>query len=116
MITSIKRNGIPYDVAPDLFKGAIAVHVSEDEILIEHIEPIEIPTEAEVSSIMRDVQLGKVRAQREPLLIEADWRINRAEDNGEDLSALRAYRQALRSVTLQADPWAVEWPAKPWGD
>lgn len=55
-----------------------------------------------------------VRAERIPLLSEADHRINAALDQGEDATPLRAYRQALRDVTEQDDPLNVTWPAKPW--
>ena len=55
-----------------------------------------------------------VRGARGALLAEADWRIERAEDKGEDTATLRAYRQALRDVTKQADPRAVVWPVAPW--
>jgi hypothetical protein len=55
-----------------------------------------------------------VRRQRAPLLLEVDWRIQRAEDQGADTAPLRAYRQALRDVTTQPDPDNVEWPTKPW--
>lgn len=56
----------------------------------------------------------KVRRERAPLLAEADWRIQRAEDRGEDAAPLRAYRQALRDVTEQPDPNHVAWPVQPW--
>lgn len=56
----------------------------------------------------------RVRAERQPLLDEADWRICRAEDENADTIQLRAYRQALRDVTDQENPEAVVWPLKPW--
>ena len=39
------------------------------------------------------------RAERNLKLKEVDIKINIAEDNGEDTSTLRAYRQALRDAT-----------------
>lgn len=54
-----------------------------------------------------------VRLERKPLLEEADWRINKAEDLGEDTTELRKYRQALRDVTSQ-DLSELKWPEKPW--
>lgn len=53
------------------------------------------------------------RTARIPLLTEADVLVNIAEDNGQDSSAARAYRQALRDVTKQAKFPTVTWPAKP---
>jgi hypothetical protein len=55
-----------------------------------------------------------IRAQRDALLAEADWRIQRAEDQGADATHLRAYRQALRDVTVQPDARNVTWPIRPW--
>jgi hypothetical protein len=55
-----------------------------------------------------------VRRARVPLLAEADWRIQRAEDQGEDATALRSYRQALRDVTTGDDPDSPAWPPAPW--
>jgi hypothetical protein len=58
--------------------------------------------------------LLELRMMREPLLQEADWRINRAQDNMEDTTALVAYRKALRDITKNYEDGPVEWPAKPW--
>lgn len=55
-----------------------------------------------------------VRATRAPLLVEADHQWNKAADLGAGTVAISAYRQALRDVTGQTDPLAVEWPIKPW--
>lgn len=54
-----------------------------------------------------------VRKQRRPLLQEVDWRINKAEDMGEDTKQLRKYRQELRDITSQ-DLSELKWPEKPW--
>lgn len=40
------------------------------------------------------------RVKRNGLLYEADIMINKALDSGEDVSGLRAYRQALRDSTV----------------
>ena len=55
-----------------------------------------------------------IRAQRAPLLSEADIAIWKAEDNGQDATAWRRYRQALRDITAQAGfPLNVTWPKVP---
>lgn len=56
-----------------------------------------------------------VRAQREPLLVTADHAINECEDTGADATAWRAYRQALRDITEQPDPFNIIWPEQPAG-
>lgn len=55
-----------------------------------------------------------VRAERDRLLTACDWRVARAMEAGEPLPApWAAYRQALRNITEQADPLAIEWPMPP---
>jgi hypothetical protein len=43
--------------------------------------------------------LNGIRSLREPLLVEADHKINKLEDDELDASAWRAYRKALRECT-----------------
>lgn len=71
--------------------------------------------------------LNQLRGLRQPLLAEADYEVNKLEDNAQDASAMRAYRQALRDVTdayikVDGDPKVsvdsldvenFEWPVKP---
>lgn len=55
-----------------------------------------------------------IRVQRVPLLALADIAILKAEDNNQDTSAWRQYRQALRDITGQAGfPDKVKWPKVP---
>lgn len=57
---------------------------------------------------------GIVRDRRNELLQAADILIFKAEDLGQDVTALRGYRQALRDITLQEGfPLAVNWPQAP---
>lgn len=51
------------------------------------------------------------RIQRDNLLKEADIEINKLDDNSQDSSKWRMYRQALRDATIS---W--ELPTKPEGD
>ncbi|WP_034387314.1 phage tail assembly chaperone [Comamonas composti] len=70
------------------------------------------------SSKMWELDLARawhlVRIRRDTLLTESDWRLARAMEAGEPLSPeWRAYRQALRDVTDQADPLVIVWPMPP---
>lgn len=56
------------------------------------------------------------RMERASRLVDADHAVNRAEDLGdvEAIKRARAYRQALRDITLQAGfPDRIKWPTKP---
>lgn len=55
-----------------------------------------------------------VRAERDRRLAATDWLVVKAAERGEPIpEAWRAYRQALRDVTSQPDPLAIEWPEVP---
>lgn len=64
-----------------------------------------------------------IRARRDELLVCADHALNIVYDEAriaqtdadqERIRAIAEYRQALRDITLAADPQAVVWPQKPW--
>ena len=55
-----------------------------------------------------------VQAQRDKLLAASDWRVISALEQGRDVaSEWKVYRQALRDITLQGDPWNITWPVAP---
>jgi hypothetical protein len=59
-------------------------------------------------------EANKVRTERDYLISQADILINKAEDNEQDASALRQYRQALRDVPQQEGfPFDVVFPENP---
>lgn len=56
-----------------------------------------------------------VRAHRDNLLQETDWRVIKAYERSENIpAAWELYRQALRDITNQAGfPYEITWPTKP---
>ena len=58
-----------------------------------------------------DAQWVVVRAERNKLLAESDW--TQLPDAPVDAAVWATYRQALRDVTTQADPFAIVWPESP---
>lgn len=56
---------------------------------------------------------NEIRVVRQPLLAEADIQIMKHEDTDTNSSLWRAYRVALRDVTLQEDLDNITWPEKP---
>lgn len=61
-------------------------------------------------------QWAAVRTQRNRLLLESDWTDTYSAPTrlGETLySNWQTYRQALRDVTLQPDPFNITWPTPP---
>ena len=66
--------------------------------------------EAEIAE-RTEAQWSAVRADRNARLAACDW--TQLPDAPVDHAVWAAYRQALRDVTEQADPFAIVWPIKP---
>jgi hypothetical protein len=63
-----------------------------------------------------EVHWANVRAQRDAKLAATDWRVVSGVEQGQPMpQAWKAYRQALRDITKQADPKAIVWPVEPAG-
>jgi hypothetical protein len=61
-----------------------------------------------------DQQWINIKIQRDQLLQQSDWRVVKAADTGVPLSQeWKDYRQALRDITLQSDPFNITWPIAP---
>ena len=55
-----------------------------------------------------------VRAERTARLAASDWAVIRAAETRAAVSQpWRDYRQALRDITLQPDPFNINWPTPP---
>lgn len=52
-----------------------------------------------------------VRVRRNAMLIESDW--TQLPDAPVDAAVWAAYRQELRDITTQGDPFNIIWPTKP---
>lgn len=64
----------------------------------------------------QDRAWAAVRAQRNAMLADSDWTDTvsaQARLDSKTTEAWDAYRQALRDITQQPDPLAIEWPAAP---
>lgn len=54
-----------------------------------------------------------IRAKRDILLSKSDILVTRAVESGTDVNPIRQYRQALRDITNQSDPFNIVWPSLP---
>jgi len=66
---------------------------------------------ADESAAKVSAQWNVIRAERNKLLVESDW--TQLPDAPVDAAAWATYRQALRDITTQADPFAIVWPESP---
>jgi hypothetical protein len=63
---------------------------------------------ADASAAKVGAQWNVVRAERNKLLADCDW--TQLPDVSADAAAWIVYRQALRDITTQANPFAIVWP------
>jgi hypothetical protein len=66
---------------------------------------------ADESAAKVGAQWNVIRAERNKLLVESDW--TQLPDAPVDAAAWATYRQALRDITDQANPFAIVWPESP---
>jgi hypothetical protein len=60
-----------------------------------------------------EAQWARVREQRNQLLKASDWTMIEDYDLGADRPAWAVYRQALRDIGDQPNPFAITWPQMP---
>jgi len=84
--------------------NGIECPLSEDDVLL--IEQMEAEKD--------ERQWAEIRIQRNALLDKCDWWVTRAIETNATISAeQQAYRDALRDITSQSDPFNIVWPALP---
>jgi hypothetical protein len=66
---------------------------------------------AEERQIVLDEQWSAVRRRRNELLLASDW--TQLTDSPTDKATWAVYRQNLRDITAQVDPFNLVWPIKP---
>jgi hypothetical protein len=66
---------------------------------------------ADESAAKVGTQWTVIRAERNKLLVESDW--TQLPDVPVDAAVWATYRQELRDVTDQANPFAIVWPESP---
>jgi hypothetical protein len=72
---------------------------------------IVVPMNEEEIAARTEQEWGSVRFQRNHRLTACDW--TQLPDAPVDAAAWTTYRQALRDITTQADPFNIQWPTKP---
>ena len=76
------------------------------------------PTETEINNKISELNSAEamrlLREERNVLLSETDWVTVRSIDTGVAISNdWKTYRQALRDVPTQSDPFNISWPTEP---
>jgi len=66
---------------------------------------------ADESAAKVGAQWDVIRAERNKLLVESDW--TQLPDAPVDAAAWATYRQALRDITTESNPFNIVWPQGP---
>ena len=80
-----------------------------------YVQTYEI-TDADTETInkRREIKWSEVRSGRDSLLSESDWtQFNDSPISGSTLTDWQTYRQSLRDITNQSDPYDITWPNIP---
>jgi hypothetical protein len=94
----------PYNHSTEKLVSA-APHLYDGMCCLVDVEPM---TTEELKSRV-DAQWAVIRNQRNQMLKDSDW--TQVADSPVDKSAWATYRQALRDITTQLDPFNITWPA-----
>jgi hypothetical protein len=82
----------------------MAVKEGEEITLVE--DPVKVAQKTQA-------QWASVRAQQRELLYKSDWTVSVTDYEVPNKSEWVQYRAALRDVTTQSDPFAIDWPVAP---
>lgn len=88
--------------------ASVAPYIEDGQVFTIAVEPL-TPEEIEAN---RQSQWAKVRSQRDQLLSSCDW-TQLADVMLSDKTEWATYRQALRDITDQTDPYTIVWPTQP---
>lgn len=75
---------------------------------------IAVPMNDEEIAARTEEEWVVVRYKRDQILIKCDWTVgNDSPLSDEKKAEWASYRQALRDITTQTDPFNITWPTKP---
>ena len=95
---------------------------AEHSAIIINAQPVDLIAQSVINgqlaaspqSALDIAQWTKVKSQRNTLLSQSDWVTVRAADTGvPPPQSWLDYRQALRDITTQSDPYNIVWPVQP---
>jgi len=93
----------PYDHNTEKLVSA-APHLYDGMCCLVDVEPLT----AEELQAKIDTQWTAIRSARNELLKDSDW--TQLSDSPVDKTAWATYRQELRDITTQPDPFNISWP------
>lgn len=113
-LKTVRQNGVVQDAKGKWVENWEVIDIFSDTTLQDGTVKTKAEQEAEFLSKRNEQQWINIRSQRDSLLKETDWMSIRAADTGTPMSSEWAtYRQSLRDITTQSDPFNITWPTKP---
>ncbi len=102
----------------------VSAHFEPDEVIdssyfsVEENEVVEYQTKRKINDNDIQEQIGNawenIRSRRNIELLESDWtQVTDSPFTEVEKGLWRLYRQSLRDITLQPDPFNIIWPTKP---
>lgn len=88
--------------------ASVPPYIEDGQVFTIAVEPL---TPEEIEANMES-QWAKVRSQRDSLLSGCDW-TQLPDVNLSNKTELASYRQQLRDITDQVDPFNIVWPIEP---
>ena len=88
--------------------ASVAPYIEENTVYTIAVEPL---TASEIEA-NTESQWAKIRKQRDSLLSSCDW-TQLPDVTIPNKTEWASYRQALRDITNQADPYNIVWPSNP---
>ena len=83
-----------------------------DDVWVQHYIVTDLGPDESAAKVGE--QWTVIRAERNALLARTDWWVTKAAETGAIISDdQHAYRQALRDITTQPNPFNVVWPSIP---
>ena len=99
----------PYDQLTEKL-ASVAPYIEGNTVYTIAVEPL---TREEIEA-NTESQWAKIRNQRDSLLSSCDWtQLPDVSFVEQAMQEWATYRQALRDVTSQTDPYNIEWPIAP---
>jgi len=116
-ISTLKTYGwYPYrfvEAQKDVYDVVDGSYFSIEENEVVEYQTIRKKSEQDIQNDI-DNQWGNVRARRNIELMESDWtQVLDSPFTEIEKGLWRLYRQSLRDITLQPDPFNIIWPTKP---
>jgi hypothetical protein len=101
-------------VTPPYYDPATQTREHGDALLIDGVwtqNYIVSDLDADASAEKVGAQWAVIRAERNKLLADCDW--TQLPDASADAATWATYRQELRDITTQSDPFNIVWPVGP---